>query len=275
VVKKAQSPITIDGVAQDPAWAFAAVSAEFPTAEGSGDPPGATTGKLTWDDANLYLFVTVTDPDAFSEYTKDDDNLWKNDVVEVFIDADSDRRGYVELQVNPNNTKLDIWWATTRGGPQDLAWSSGMTSAVKVRGTATDRGDTDQGWDVELQIPWAAVKGNNPAMAVRLPPAPGDRMRINVVRADYAKGGKNPTVASWNRITYADFHALDRMLTVVFADATGATKPPAEATGSGSGSGSAAAGSGSAAAPARPGPFAPKRVTPSSPGTGSGSQAVP
>jgi hypothetical protein len=274
VVRKAQSPIVIDGVAQDPAWGFATVSTEFPTAEGSGDPPGATTGKLTWDDAHLYLFVTATDRDAFSQYTKPDDTLWKNDVVEVFVDADSDRRGYIELQVNPNNTQLDLWWPTTRGGASDLAWSAGMQSAVKVRGTATDRSDTDQGWDVELAIPWAAVKGGNPAMAVRIPPQPGDRIRMNVVRADYARDAKNPTVASWNRITYGDFHALDRMLTVVFADAAGQTQPPSEAPGSGPGSGSGpGTGSGSGPGIGTGSGSGPGTGSGSGPGSGSGAKA--
>jgi hypothetical protein len=48
---------------------------------------------------------------------------------------------------------------------------------------------------------------------------------MNIVRVDLKTGDKNPTVSSWNRITYADFHALDRMLTVVFADAKGSILP--------------------------------------------------
>jgi hypothetical protein len=68
-------------------------------------------------------------------------------------------------------------------------------------------------------------------MAVRLPPQIGDRWRLNVVRVDYRSGGGSPGVASWNRIGYSDFHALDRMLNVVFADATGSITPkPAEPT---------------------------------------------
>ena len=54
----------------------------------------------------------------------------------MFIDADGNRRGYVELQVNPNNATFDSWFATTRAQPGDRAWDSGMVTAVKVRGTA-------------------------------------------------------------------------------------------------------------------------------------------
>ena len=37
-----------------------------------------------------------------------------------------------------------------------------MITAVKLRGT-TEPGDTDIGWDVEIAIPWAAVKGRDDA----------------------------------------------------------------------------------------------------------------
>src|SRR4029078_503119 len=124
--------------------------------------------------------------------------------------------------------------------PGDEKWDSGMVTAVKVRGTADKGGDNDQGWDAEIAIPLAAVKGRDEGMGVRLPPQVGDKWRLNVVRVDYRSNGGSPAVASWNRIGYGHFHALDRMLNVVFADQSGAIKPDAEgsATGSGSASGS-------------------------------------
>lgn len=224
-VPRATGPITIDGIAGEPAWATAASSPEFATAEGSPDPVGKATARMTWDDQFLYAFVSITDSDVRSEYKNHDDPLWKADCVELFIDADGNRRGYIELQVNPNNATFDSWFATTRAQPGDPSWDSGMVTAVKLRGT-TAPGDTDQGWDAEIAIPWPAVRGRDEAMAVRLPPQVGDRWRLNLVRVDVKTGDKNPTASSWNRITLADFHALDRMLTVVFADPTGSVVPP-------------------------------------------------
>ena len=245
--------ITIDGIANDPGWTNAAASPEFQTAEGCSEPGGKATAKLSWDETYLYAFVSVTDDDVVSEYTKHDDSLWKADDIELFIDADSNRHGYVELQVNPNNATFDSWFATTRAQPGDPTWDSGMVTAVKVRGTPAS-GDSDQGWDAEIAIPWAAVKGRDQNMAVRLPPQVGDRWRLNVNRVDRASTSQNTSVQTWNRITCGDWHALDRMLTVVFANPAGGIvpKPPAPA-GSGAGSGSASgsgAGSGSAVLPA-------------------------
>lgn len=252
---RAAGPITIDGMANDPGWANAATSPELVTADSSPDPNGKAVAKMTWDDQNLYVFVQITDPDIYSPYKQHDEPLWKADCVELFIDADGNRQGYVELQVNPNNATFDSFFATTRAQPGDEKWDSNMVTAVKVRGTADTAGDADQGWDVEIAIPLAAVKGRLDSMAVRLPPQVGDRWRLNVVRVDYKSGGGGPGVASWNRISYSDFHALDRMLTVVFADPTGSIAPqPAQA------------------APAVP---APAPAQPVQPATGSAGSAAP
>ena len=253
-VPYARGPIVLDGLPADIGWTGAITSPELVTGEGSPEPVGKAIAKMTWDDKFLYLFVTITDNDVFSEFKKHDDPLWKEDCVEVFIDADGNKRGYVELQVNPNNATFDSWFAQGRAAKGDEAWDSAMTTAVVMHGTADKGGDTDQGWDVEIAIPWMAIKGRDQGMSVIIPPRVGDRWKLNVVRVDKKTGDKDPAVSSWNRITYADFHALDRMLTVVFADPNGGVTPGTPVGAAAAGSGSATdqgtgAGSGSAAPP--------------------------
>lgn len=252
-VPYAQGAITVDGTLSDPGWTGIVSSPEWPTAESSPEPVGKVSGKLTWDDQHLYVYVHVTDSEVFSEFKNQDDPLWKQDCVELFIDADGNRRGYVELQVNPNNVTFDSWFPGGRAAKGDEEWDSGMITGVKL--------NPGQGWEVEIAIPWAAVKGREDAMSVRLPPQVGDRWRLNVVRVDKKQGAQNPTASSWNRISYQDWHGLERMLTVVFADQTGAVAPStpgvpvrpgvvdpgAAGVGSGSAAGSASgAGAGSA-----------------------------
>lgn len=227
VIRQAGGAITIDGRADEAAWQSAPESPVFATAEGSPEIEGETRARLLWDERFLYVFVTAKDEDVSSQYKNNDDALWKEDVIELFIDADRNRRGYVELQVNPNNAQLDAWFASTRAAASDMAWSARMQSAVVVHGTANQRGDEDTGWDVEIAIPLEAVKGADPSMKVNIPPRPGDTWRLNVVRVDKPAPDKNPAVSSWNRITYQDFHALDRMLEVVFGDVSGKTEAPA------------------------------------------------
>jgi hypothetical protein len=151
--------------------------------------------------------------------------MWKEDVVELFIDADGNGTGYIELQVNPHNAHFDAWFETTRAKKADRAWSAGMTSAVVVRGTLDEKGDKDSGWDVEIAVPLASVRGTSTTMAVNLPPKVGDQWRLNVVRSDKPDEG-GILAAAWNPLTYKDFHALDRMLDVAFGDAEGRAPIP-------------------------------------------------
>lgn len=227
IVRRASGPIEIDGRADEAAWKEAPRSANFVTAEGGAEMPHQTHARLLWDDEHLYAFVELSDDDVFSSYEKHDEPLWKEDVIELFIDADGNRRGYVELQVNPNNAHFDAWFATTRAQKSDVAWNANMKSAVVVDGTADDRGDTDRGWTVEIAIPLESVKGQDAAMKVAIPPAVGDRWRLNMVRGDKPEGG-SLRASSWNPIPVSDFHALGRMLTVVFADEEGGTKAASE-----------------------------------------------
>jgi len=229
VVKKATGPaIVIDGKADDPAWRGAAVQTDFTSAEGCPEMVDATEAKLTWDDRFLYVFVSAEDSDVFSPFTNHDDHLWENDVVEVFIDADGNRRGYVELQVNPRNVTFDTWFAVGRPNRDD-SFDAGLQSQVIVKGTVDNRDDGDTGWDVELAIPLEAARGKDPAMRIHVPPQDGDIWRLNVVRVDKDRSGKI-RASAWNRIACEDFHGLDRMLTVQFSvppeSAAPASVPP-------------------------------------------------
>jgi hypothetical protein len=247
-IPHATGPIAIDGIAAEAGWGLAVPSQEFATAEGSQDPIGSARAKVSWDEDNLYIYVTIVDTDIVSRYTKHDEPLYKDDAVEIFIDADGNRRGYVELQVSPANVTFDKWWPQTRSETGDETWESEMKTAVKLRGTVAPS-DLDQGWDVEIAVPWAAVKGRDEAMKINTPPHVGDRWRMNIVRTNQRTGGVNQAeggASSWNRISVGDFHAMDRMMTVVFADRSGSILPvpevpaaPGAAVGSGSGSGSA------------------------------------
>jgi hypothetical protein len=216
-VRRARGAIAIDGVASEADWAAAADGPAFTAAEGGPKLGGSAVGKLLWDDTSLYVFVSVKDDEVHSEYEKQDDTLWKQDVVEMFIDADRNRHGYVELQVNPRNAHFDAWFPQTRAQPHHFEWQSGMKSAVVMHGTLDDRDDTDSGWDVEIAIPLADVKGMEADMKVTIPPAPGDTWRVNLIRVDQPEDG-NLGASSWSPITIQDFHALGRMFSIVFAD---------------------------------------------------------
>lgn len=226
-IRHATGPITIDGKGDDAAWQSAPKSPAFTTAEGGRELSGTTTARLLWDETNLYALIEVADTDVFTPLSGHDDDLWKYDVVELFIDADRSGAGYVELQVNPKNAQFDAFFPQTRAQPSDKKWNAGMTSAVVVDGSVDDRDDKDRGYTAEIAIPLAAVRGTSATMKVNTPPAVGDRWRLNVVRVDGARGDDHLSAATWNPITIGDFHALGRMLTVTFGDDSGKTVAPA------------------------------------------------
>jgi hypothetical protein len=229
IVPKATGPIVIDGIADEPAWLGARHNSSFHVVEGGGCTDNSadnTQARLTWDDQYLYVFVASEDADVYSPYTARDDTLWKHDVVEIFIDADRNRRGYVELQVSPRNVHFDTWFATTRSGVRDDSFDAEMISQVVTKGTLDNRDDGDVGWDVEVAIPHAAVRGNAATMDVRIPPSPGDTWRLNIVRVDVRRDDAI-AAQSWGRFPCGDFHALDRMITVQFADEQGGIVPAA------------------------------------------------
>jgi hypothetical protein len=220
-IRKVSEPITIDGKMDEEAWKKAKASPRFKVATKGPKVAGSASARMLYDDTNLYLWVTVGDPDVFSPFKDHDGDLWKADVLEMFIDADGNKRGYVELQINPNNTQLDIWFPGARGQDPDRLWSAGMTSAVTVRGTADDQSDADKGWDLEVAIPLVAARGRDDKMKLTLPPKVGDMWKLNVVRVDKAKGASNVSASSWSQIDIGDFHGLNKLLEVQFADADG------------------------------------------------------
>jgi hypothetical protein len=69
------------------------------------------------------------------------------------------------------------------GGPAIHAWDiSGLKSAVDVRGTINEPGDRDQGWSVEIAIPWEVLREAAPDKSA---PRPGDKWRVNFSRVEW------------------------------------------------------------------------------------------
>lgn len=199
-------PIVIDGALDDQAWSGVAWTEPY-VLYGTLDSATqtATRARMAWDATCLYVAVEAEDPDVWSTLTAHDGDLWNEDVVELFIDPEGDAYGYLEFEISPRNTVLDLWVEKplfSQGGPAHMDWNAaGLRSAVRVHGTlgdddlaAPERQDTDSGWTMELALPWedaAVVAG-----AMSLPPAPGDTWRINLTRYDYRHGERE--LSQWS-----------------------------------------------------------------------------
>jgi hypothetical protein len=69
------------------------------------------------------------------------------------------------------------------GGPAVSAWDmTGLHIGVDVRGSINRPGDRDEGWTVEIAMPWNMLREAAPD---HRPPKPGDRWRVNFSRVEW------------------------------------------------------------------------------------------
>lgn len=216
-LKVPKAAVTVDGKLDEAAWSKAPSTGAFVETMNGGKASVKTEAKVAWDESNIYLAFAMEDSDVWSSLKGRDDKLWTQEAVEIFIDANGDKKDYVELQVNPNGAIFDSYLAGYR--KNDNTWNSTMKVAVNVDGTVNKRGDTDKGWTVEMAIPWEDTKGRSKA-EMTFPPKVGDVWRVNLFRMDMPS--KKPQQASaWSPPLVGDFHKLDRFGDLVFGDEEG------------------------------------------------------
>ena len=209
-VARTRAPIQVDGRLDEPAWQAAEAFVFVNNRDGS--PPPAelgTSAKALYDDTFIYFGFENADTNAWATRDKRDEHLWEEEVVEVFIQADPAHPSYIELEVNPLGTMLDIFLIDVRKPIPYTSWNSaGLRWAVHVDGTA-DGQPGDVGWSCEMALPLEDV-----VTAPHIPPRSGDRWRANLYRVE-----RRPSRASlaWSP-TVRDFHRPDRFGDLVFVD---------------------------------------------------------
>lgn len=209
--------IWVDGNLDDPGWRMVQPVGDFILSDGSGPASRRTEARVCWDDAYLYICFRSDDPDIWGTMFDRDDDLFEEEVVEAFIDSDSDLVRYYEFQMSPRGTLFDALVHNPTGLRRDLVadrtWTcEGWLAAVRVEGTLDDRDDVDEGWTVEWAIPFASIPG-----APNTPPKDGDTWRMNLYRID-----RTPTeeFSCWSPTleTPADFHVPSLFGTIVFKE---------------------------------------------------------
>ncbi|WZO99412.1 carbohydrate-binding family 9-like protein [Isosphaeraceae bacterium EP7] len=187
VCRRAAEPIVVDGKLGDASWADAPWTDTFVDIEGDKKPKPRfkTRAKMLWDDQYLYIAADMEEPHVWGTLTKHDSVIFQDNDFEVFIDPDSDNQNYGELEINALNTEWDLFLpkAYRDGGPALNSWEiPGLKKGVNVRGTLNDPKDTDEGWSVEMAIPWSVWREHTKQA---LPPREGDQWRINFSRVEW------------------------------------------------------------------------------------------
>jgi hypothetical protein len=207
--------LTGDGGA--PAW-NAASWIELVPIDGGGESY-RTRAKLLWSERGIYVLVDNEDRKLSNTALGDNDDLFKEDVVEAFFWPDETQRLYFEYELSPLGAELPL--LVPNDGQDFLGWlpwryfgDRRPRRAVKVRGGEQQPGAAVSGWSAEFSIPFALLRALQ-----NCPPQPGTRWRGNVYRIDY-DGGRQALYA-WSPRVGHSFHNFQEFGTFVFdGDAT-------------------------------------------------------
>lgn len=226
----ADTPIVLDGKADDAAWKHAATIDNFRLPWlGKGDRPAkeATRAKLLWDREYLYFFADMDDADLFADVTDHDGDTWKNDCFELFFRPSKAHAGYFEFEVSAANVTLDAFfpkWDFDALGKNIKTGDFHLETKVHLRGTLNKRDDVDQGWSIEGRIPWADF------LRAGGRPEPGEEWAFALCRCDYDKHWKDvelsTTAAIAEKKLGAFFHQTDDYTPIVFAGPDATTAKP-------------------------------------------------
>src|SRR5690606_11822035 len=133
-IKKASSPIRIDGVIDEPAWAEAEVASDFymvlPMDTSKAEV--RTDVRMTYDDNNLYLIAECFHnlPGRYIvESLKRDFAFGNNDNFLVFIDPFDDQTNGFSFGANAAGAQWD--GIMYEGSKVDLSWDNKWSSEVK------------------------------------------------------------------------------------------------------------------------------------------------
>lgn len=162
VAYKTADKIVIDGDGSDVSWSKVDWSEPFIDIEGIEKPKYSTKVKMLWDETNFYILAKMEEPHVWANLKQRDTIIFYNNDFEVFIDPDGDTFNYYELEINALNTAWDLFLTKPYRENDNVVlndWNiTGLKSAVKVNGTLNNPNDTDEGWVLEMAIPWAAYK---------------------------------------------------------------------------------------------------------------------
>ena len=259
------SAIRVDGVLDEPAWQHAAWSPRFADMVAGTPGLYDTRAALVWDDEALYVAFRVEEPFLQARNTERDALIFLENDVEVFVDGgdwyyelEINALGTVYevlfvwrdaygRDARFRDAGLDVLArdAVTFGGdherrgqtfwtgshPRGLRWAfrdwdlPGLRAAVHLQGTLNDDSDVDQGWTVEVALPWTGLGGLPADRSV--PPGPGDRWRIFLGRFQklHLSGAEViPHPAwTWTRQANDDTHRPHEWLEVEFGEEVAGT----------------------------------------------------
>ncbi|MFS4456059.1 carbohydrate-binding family 9-like protein [Maribacter sp. 2304DJ31-5] len=152
--------IQIDGKMEETSWKKAKWSQVFKDIEGDKAATYQTRVKMVWDTEYLYFLAEIKEPHVWATLKQRDTIIFYNNDFEIFIDPEGDTHNYFEYEMNALNTIWDLFLSKPYRNKGRIlgGWDfKGLRSAVHINGTLNNPSDIDEGWTVEIAIPWSFV----------------------------------------------------------------------------------------------------------------------
>ena len=193
VSHRSSAPIVVDGDLGKPAWKNVPRSPRFVDMVSGEAALYETRMASQWDESHLYVAYWIEEPHVTATLTERDSFIWVDNDVELFVGGDD---CYYELEINAFGTvyevllvwqdafkrgsrfdrpELDLYGGRVDllGGFQDAGrfgrhprgrrWAfldydlAGLQTAVRVQGKINDPSTVDEGWSVEMALPWTSL----------------------------------------------------------------------------------------------------------------------
>lgn len=162
MVPKRHGDLALDGRLDEATWRRAKpLALRFERLnELQGEP---ATVRLLWDDKFLYAAFDVPDTDITSPFVERDEPVWQNDCVELFVVPDRQNGTYWEIEISPTGAIYDALctkyldrWSSDMKIEKSLA---GLQIGQALHGTPNQSDDRDEGYTVEVAIPFEQLPG--------------------------------------------------------------------------------------------------------------------
>ena len=219
---QAATPIQVDGQLNEASWTLVAPLGPFRDND-TGEAVSTTTlTRLLWDDDYLYIAFECEDADIQATKTYRDQDLYEDDSVIITLDLIAQDEN-IRLDINPLNAIRDVH----EKPEQDFAWDAvGIQTGVHIKGTISDAEDQDQGWTVEVAVPWRLFEPFDQSSRP-LPPTNGDLWRLGLARIDRSATEGAIEIHAWSPSKIMSTSIAERYGAVLFSTETVADDRPA------------------------------------------------
>ncbi len=156
----------------------------------------------------LCFYVSMVDSQIYTEARQDNDRMWAlGDTVEFFMKPGTERRDYWEVHLAPNDLIMDLHIPDrARFTAGEVTWDE-VIAASSESSRRVER--TDDGWAVELMVPWTAF-------GLEAAPAAGAVWQFAVCRYNYPGKLEDPEHSSTAPLTEPGFHRYEEYADLIF-----------------------------------------------------------